>query len=159
MEIYNYEVLNGVATFDTEVKTYSDRLDWFNAHSGKYRLIVSEEKDSVQGYASLSPYHQRKAFFPTAEISVYVDKDCRGRGVGKALMRAILSIAKEEKSFAAIVAQIASENAVSKRMHEEFGFKYVGTLSDVGVKFGRFLSLDIYEYSLKSEFVSGGKLG
>lgn len=159
MEIYNYEVLNGTSTFDTEAKTYSERLKWFSAHTGKYRLIVSEENGIALGYASLSQYHPRKAFFPTAEISVYVNKNCRGRGVGKELMRGILSVAKKEKSFATIVAQITSENAVSKRLHEEFGFKYVGTINDVGFKFNRFLSLDIYEYSLKNEFVQGGTLG
>lgn len=159
MEIYNYEVLNGVSTFDTEVKTYDERLCWFKAHADKYRLIVSEENGKTLGYASLSPYNLRGAFYPTAEISVYVDKNCRGRGVGKALMRRMLSIAKEEKSFSTILAQITSENAVSKRLHEELGFKYVGTLNDVGFKFNRFLSLDIYEYSLKNESINGGNLG
>lgn len=148
-EIYNYEILNGVATFDVEKKTYEDRLSWFKAHGGKYRLIVSEENGVVEGYASLSPYHPRKAFECTAEISVYIGKEYRGRGIGKALAKEIMFAAEKEKNFVSIVSQIESSNAVSKRLHEELGFEYVGTLKDAGIKFGKRLSLDIYQYMLQ----------
>lgn len=145
-DIYNYEVLNGVATFDTDEKSYEDRLAWFNLHVGKYRLIVSEEGGIIKGYASLSPYHPRKAFCCTAEISVYVGKGYRGKGVGKALLKEILSLAEKDDAFISIVSQIESSNEISGRLHKELGFKYVGTIKDAGVKFKRRLSLDIYQY-------------
>jgi len=144
-EIYNYEVLNGVATFDVEARSYSDRLAWFNAHQGKYRLLVYDE-GVIKGYASLSRYHDRKAFDCTAEISVYVGKDFRGKGIGKALAKEVLFLAEKDKAFVSVVSQIEASNAVSRRLHEELGFKYVGTLKDAGIKFGKRLSLDIYQY-------------
>lgn len=146
MDIYNFEVLNGVATFDTDEKTYEERLAWFNLHVGKYRLIVFEEDKVIKGYASLSPYHPRRAFDCTAEISVYVGKDFRNSGVGKALMKEILSLAERDGEFISIISQIESSNAVSERLHKELGFKYAGTLKDAGFKFGKRLSLDIYQY-------------
>lgn len=145
-EIYNYEVLNGVATFDMDEKSFEDRLAWFNLHVGKYRLIVFEEEGIIKGYASLSPYHPRKAFGCTAEISVYVGNNFRGLGIGKALMRELLSLAEKDNAFISIISQIESSNVVSEKLHAEFGFKYVGTIKDAGVKFGKRLSLDIYQY-------------
>lgn len=149
MAIYNYEVLNGLATFDTRVKTYDERLSWFNAHSGKYRLSVYEEGGAVLGYASLSPYNERGAFSHTAEISVYVERNSRGKGIGKALMAEILSEAERDGEFSVVISQITAGNTVSRNLHAALGFKYAGTLDGVGFKFGKRLSLEIYEYFIR----------
>ncbi len=147
-DIYNYEILNNTATFDCDEKSYGDRVKWFNEHRGKYRLLVWDEDGTVGGYATLSVYNVRRAFFKTAEISVYIKKDFQGRGIGFALSEELLREAKEEKLFSTVVSQVTSDNFISKKLHKKLGFEYVGTLKDVGEKFGRSLSLDIYEYYL-----------
>jgi len=81
--IYNYEVLNGVATFDTEPKTYEERLEWLNHHSSKYPCIVVEKEGKTLAWGSLTQYSTRKAYDGTCEISIYVDKESRGMGLGK----------------------------------------------------------------------------
>lgn len=144
-EIYNYEILNGTSTFDTETKDEKYFLEWFKAHEGKYRIIVYEKDKVILGYASLSVYNARGAFSATSEISVYVKKNSRGKGIGTALMSEILREAKNENSFSAIISQITGDNIVSRLLHETFGFQFVGRLKKVGFKFGKPLDLDIYQ--------------
>ena len=71
-KIYNYAILNTVATFDTEIKTVEDQIQWFKGHSKNNPIIVAEEKGSVIGWAALSKYSTRCAYSNTAEISLYV---------------------------------------------------------------------------------------
>ena len=82
MDIYNEAILHTTATFDTEVKDMEDRKAWFAEHNGRYVIYVDVEDGKVAGYASLSCYRDRKAFDPAVEISIYVHKDYRGRGIG-----------------------------------------------------------------------------
>lgn len=145
-EIYNYQILNGTATFDTVVKDEEYFTELFNSHSGRYRLLVYEENGVVAGYASLSVYNKRGAFNGTSEISVYVGEGYRGRGIGKALVKEILRQAEEEKLFKVIISQITSKNAISKKLHEDMGFVFCGSLKGVGEKFSESLDLDLYEY-------------
>ena len=138
-EIYNYEVTNGVATFDIGEKSYEDRLKWFSEHKDHYPMLVAESEGEVTGYATLSQYRVRAAFNSTVEISVYIDKNHRKRGIATALMEAILKLAKEDEFIHTVVAVITSENEVSIRLHEKFGFTYCGEIKEVGKKFGRYL--------------------
>lgn len=145
MEIYNYEVTNGVATFDMEPKTLDERKEWFEAHTtSKYPLIVSEIGGKVAGYASLSKYRERAAYQTTVELSVYIGKDYRGQGVASALMKDILELARQEESIHTIVSVITAGNEVSTRLHQKFGFEYCGTIPEVGMKFGRYLGVEHY---------------
>lgn len=140
-EIYNYEINNGVATFDIGEKSYEDRLNWFNEHKDHYPMLVAEENEEVMGFATLSCYRQRAAFNSTVEISVYVDINHRKKGVATALMEAILNVAREDSEIHTVVAVITSENVVSIKLHEKFGFTYCGEIKEVGKKFGRYLGV------------------
>lgn len=145
MDIYNDAIRTTTATFDTEEKSYEDRVVWFEEHKGKYKIFVYEDAGQVKGYASLSRYRDRKAFDPTTEISVYIHKDYRGQHIGTALMEAILEYARGQKEIDTVVSLITSENAASIRLHETFGFAYCGQIRNAGVKFGKKLNLSIYE--------------
>ena len=72
MEIYNDAVENTTATFDTEKRRLDKQLDWFNKHKSNHPVIVGEENGIVKGWASLSPWSERKAYDGTVEVSVYV---------------------------------------------------------------------------------------
>ena len=82
MDIYNYEVLHGTATFDIHPKDLSERMVWFQEHQERnHPLIVAEMEDGrVAGYASLSSYREKEAYAATAELSVYIAVECRGKG-------------------------------------------------------------------------------
>lgn len=140
-EIYNYEINNGVATFDIGEKSYKDRLNWFNEHKNHYPMLVAEDEGEVMGFATLSCYRQRAAFDSTVEISVYVDVNHRKKGIATALMEAILKIAREDSEIHTVVAVITSENQVSIKLHEKFGFVHCGEIKEVGKKFGRYLGV------------------
>ncbi len=144
-KIYNYEVLNGVATFDIHPKTTVERAEWFGAHSKEiHPIFVAEENGEVVGYASLSPYRDKEAYNATVELSVYTDPYFRGHGIGISLMREILDFAKKSSEIHTVVSVITSGNEVSVHLHEKFGFEFCGHLSEVGMKFGKYQSTDTY---------------
>lgn len=146
LDIYNYEVLNGVATFDLQPKTLEERMVWFEEHNIKnHPLIVAVVDGEIAGYASLSPYRTKEAYVSTVELSVYVDRSFRGRGVATALMEAILKLAREDERTHIVVSVITHGNEASEKLHKKFGFDYSGTLHEVGVKFGRYLDIDNFE--------------
>ena len=148
LDIYNYEVKNGIATLDINPKTLTDWEKWYDNHNiNNHPLIVCEDEGEVAGYATLSSYREKEAYKSTVELSVYVSPRHRQKGVGTLLMEEILRLAREDEETHTVVSVITSGNAASCRLHEKFGFTFCGTIKEVGVKFGRFI--DIENYSLK----------
>ncbi len=145
-EIYNYEVVHGTATFDMTPKSVAERHQWFDAHNrDAHPLIVSEDDDGlVIGYASLSSYGAKDAFKTTAELSVYVDQNHRGAGIGRALTLAILDMARQEGQLHLIVSVITSGNQASCALHRVLGFEYQGSIPEIAQKFGKYLGVDFY---------------
>ena len=73
LDIYNYEVVNGVATLDLEPRTLTEWQEWFAAHQTvEHCIFVGLIDDVVVGYASLSPYRTKDAFKSTVELSIYI---------------------------------------------------------------------------------------
>lgn len=145
MEIYNDAVLHTTATFDTEIKNIEDRRVWYEEHTGRYVIYIYEENGIVAGYASLSRYRDRKAFDPAVELSIYIHKDYRGRGIGRSLMRETLSYAEHCSEIETVISLITSGNETSIHLHKAFGFSYCGQIRHAGVKFGKELNLNAYE--------------
>lgn len=147
LDIYNYEVEKGVATLDINKKTLEDWEKWYDNHNiENHPLIVCETDGEVAGYATLSAYREKEAYKSTVELSVYVSPFHRKKGVGTALMDAIITMAKEDESIHTVVSVITAGNEASRRLHEKFGFAFCGTIREVGEKFGRYV--DIENYSL-----------
>ena len=145
-EIYNDEVLCGVATLDLHPRTREDRVKWFEAHNvDNHPLIVAEEGGEVMGYASLSPYRDKEAYRSTVELSIYVGKAHRRKGAATCLMREILEMAKKDARTHLVVSVITAGNEASVSLHGRFGFTYCGTIHEVGEKFGRLLDIENYE--------------
>lgn len=146
LAIYNYEVEYGISTFDLSPKSMEERERWFDAHpGGDHPLIVAEKEGRVVGYASLSPYREKEAYRTTVELSLYVDREYRRRGIATALMEAILNLARENENLHTVVSVITAENESSIALHERFGFSPCGVIHDVGIKFGRYLSIANFE--------------
>lgn len=140
-EIYNDAVLNTIATFDTQPKSLDEQKAWFNEHGMKYPLMVAEIDGAVTGWASLSRWSGRCAYANTAEISVYVSRTHRGKGIGKQLTREIVAEG-QRVGLHTVIARIADGNEVSIRLHESAGFKHIGIMREVGEKFGKLI--DVY---------------
>lgn len=147
MEIYNYEVLNGVATFDLNVRNLEERMEWFRQHNvGNHPLIVAEQDGQVAGYASLSSYRDKEAYAATVELSVYVAPSFRRQGVARQLIAHILEDARSRDDIHTVISVITAGNEASVKLHKEFGFVYSGILYEVGEKFGG--KLDVVNYQL-----------
>ena len=106
--IYNEQVLNGVATFDTEPKSLTERQTWFDSHRHpRYPLVSAVVDGQVAGWGSLSPFHTRPAYSPTTEFSVYVHIDYRGLGIGSSILADLLR--RAERRYIGL--RCAAENA------------------------------------------------
>ena len=142
-EIYNYEVINGVATLDLWEKTLDERREWFFSHNvDNHPLIVCETDGRVAGYATLSSYREKEAYSSTVELSVYVGHEFRRRGIATRLMAEILDMARKDERTHNVVSVITGGNEASVKLHDKFGFTFCGTIPEVGAKFGRMLDID-----------------
>lgn len=126
-EIYAGGIATGHATFETEVPSYES---WDRSHLEVCRL-VAEDGGRVAGWAALSPVSDRCVYGGVAEVSIYVDADARGKGVGTALFRRLIECS-EARGFWTLQAGIFPENEASVRLHEKLGFRRVGLRERLG---------------------------
>ncbi|GGS50015.1 MULTISPECIES: GNAT family N-acetyltransferase [Streptomyces] len=149
--IYNHYVRETAITFDTASFTPEERRPWLLSHpeDGPHRLMVATEPQSqrILGYATSSPYRPKPAYVTSVETSVYVAPDAGRRGIGTLLYDALFRALAGEDVHRAY-AGIAQPNEASTRLHERFGFRYVGTYGEVGRKFGRYWDVAWYEKRL-----------
>ena len=97
---------------------------------------MSKEASALVGYASLSRWSERRAYEDTAETSFFVKSEFRGRGVGRQLKEAIIAEARRLK-FHSLIARVAQGSEESLHLNLDMGFVLVGTLREVGCKFGK----------------------
>lgn len=143
--IYDDAVLKTTATFDTQPRTPEHHRRWFDAHKDpKHPVIVGELGGRVIGWASLSSWSDRCAYDETAEDSIYIAEEARGKGAGKALLAELLAQGRAA-GLHTVLARITGESAASIRLHESFGFSRVGVMRQVGRKFGRLLDVSMYQ--------------
>lgn len=146
-EIYNEAILTTTATFDTKPQTVAQRLKWFRKHNKRHPIVVAEVHSKVVGWASLSPWSDRAAYADTAETSFYVKSEYRGRGIGGKLKAGILEEARRS-GFHSLVAQIADGSGASLHLNKAAGYRHVGTLKEVGRKFGRLIDVHVMQKML-----------
>lgn len=146
--IYDREVLHGIATFMTVPYTGEEWRAWLAAHAGpRYPALVAVEDGVVLGWASLGPWSPRQAYDRAAESSVYVAPGAQGRGVGRALMEAIIAGAGAQ-GVGVIIARVVDQNGASVRFHERLGFETVGVMRRIGEKFGSLLDVRVMDLHL-----------
>ncbi len=145
--IYNEAIRTTTATFDTEPKTVEDRLAWFDAHGDRHPILVAERDGTVVGWSSLSRWSDRCAYDDTAETSFYVASAHRGEGIGRALKAATVAEARR-LGYHSLIARVAEGSDASLHLNREAGFTLVGTLKQVGMKFGRRLDVHILQMLL-----------
>ena len=107
-------------------------------------LVAESVEGVVLGYASYGPWRDFDGYRHTAEHSVYVRETARGQGIGRNLMEALIAEARS-RGIHVLVAGIEAENTASILLHHKMGFLDVGTLHEVGTKFGRWLDLTFME--------------
>ena len=127
LAIYRAGIETGNATFETTVPAWPV---WDAAHLAGHRF-VAVDAGRVLGWAALSPVSDRCVYAGVAENSVYVHPEARGRGVGTALLRALVA-STEAAGIWTLQTGIFPENAASVALHEKAGFRVVGRRERLG---------------------------
>lgn len=143
-EIYNEAIRTTTATFDTIPKTRDEQLHWFDSHGPQHPILVAERNGRVVGWVCLSKWSDRPAYDETAETSFYVKQEHRGKGIGRRLKAAIIDEGRR-LGVHSLIARVAEGSEESLHLSETFGFTQVGTLKEVGRKFGRLLDVHLLQ--------------
>jgi phosphinothricin acetyltransferase len=138
--IYNLEVTESTVTFDLVPRTPEDQHAWLAEHGGVHPAVVAESGGEVVAFGSLAPYRSRPAYATTVEDSVYVRRDCRGLGCGRAVVSELVRLATLH-GFHAVMARVVGGHEASIGLHRACGFELVGVEREVGRKFGRWLDV------------------
>ena len=123
--IYNEGIADRVATFETEPRTPEQIARQLADKGDRYPTVVVDRGGQIVAWASAGSYRNRPAYAGVAEHSVYVARDARGTGAGRAALEGLIR-AYAQRGFWKIVSRIFPENTASIRLHERCGFRVVG---------------------------------
>jgi len=159
--IYNLEVTESTVTFDLVPRSLAEQQAWLAKHAGVYPAVVAVDGGSVVAFGSLAPYRSRPAYATTVEDSVYVRRDQRGRGFGRAVLAELLRLGTGH-GFHAVMGRIVGGHRASIALHTALGFELVGVEREVGRKFGRWLDVVVMQRLLGEPLQrsdAGGSVG
>jgi len=139
IEIINDAILNSTALYDYNIRTLNTQEAIFEEKLQKgFPVIVAESNNEVVGFGYYSEFRFREAYKFTVEHSVYANKNCIGKGIGKLLLSELIERAKKQ-NLHTMIGVIDSENTNSIDFHKKFGFEEVGFIKESGFKFDRWL--------------------
>src|SRR5271156_3151246 len=142
LDILNHAIVNSTALYDYRPRSPESIRSWFEAkRKGAFPVIGAIEDDgTLTGFASYGTFRVWPAYKYTVEHSVYVHHAHRGKGLGRELMKHLISRAGRD-GYHVLVGAIDAENQTSIALHEKLGFTHSGTIRHAGFKFGRWLDL------------------
>jgi L-amino acid N-acyltransferase len=141
LTIYNEVIRNTTAVYSDEEVTLSNREAWFDSKAaGGFPVLVAHDDSGVLGFGTFGEFRGWPCYRYSVEHSVHVRADCRSRGIGRALILALLDAAAGMQKHV-MVGGIDADNAVSIGLHRSLGFRVVAHMHEVGFKFGRWLDL------------------
>jgi len=144
VEIYNSTIPSRMVTADTDFVSAESKQKWFFAHNPHKRplwVVENQEKD-ILAWVSFQSFYGRPAYDATVEVSIYVDENYRGKGLGKQILEYALQKAPEY-GFKTILGFIFAHNEPSLRLFYHFGFEDWGNLPKVAELDGREIDLKI----------------
>ena len=129
--IYEKGIATDNATFQTSAPSWEE---WDSSHLGTCR-VIAEENGSLLGWAALTPVSSRCVYAGVAEVSVYVHPEQSGKGIGLALLEALVTLSEAEGIWT-LQTDIFPENIGSLRIHEKAGFRTLGVREKIGKQNG-----------------------
>jgi phosphinothricin acetyltransferase len=147
--IYDHAVRHGTASFEIEPPDAAEMARrWQALVEAGYPYLVAEIAGAVAGYAYAGPYRPRPAYRWSVEDSVYVAPHMHRRGVGAALLDRLI-VEAEQRGYRQMIAVIGdSAQTASIALHRAAGFRPIGTIENVGFKFGRWLDSVLMQRAL-----------
>ena len=151
LDIFNEAILNSTALFEYEPRTVEKMQAWFELkQAGIFPVIgLVDEHGNLAGFASMGNFRPFPANKYTVEHSVYVHKDFRGEGLGRRLLELIVEAARQ-RDIHVMIGGITADNRASIELHKKLGFVHVGTLPEVGFKFGHWQDLAFYQLTFET---------
>ncbi len=149
LAIFNDAIVNSTALYDYTPRPPESMVTWFETkRRGGFPVLGLEDAEGrLLAFASYGTFRAWPAYKYSVEHSVYVHREHRGKGLGPAIMQALIEAARRN-GVHAMIGGIDAANAASIALHQRLGFKHVGTLPEVGFKFGRWLDLAFYQLLL-----------
>ncbi|MBA4098982.1 MAG: GNAT family N-acetyltransferase [Rhodospirillum sp.] len=148
LAIYNDAVLTTTAVYDYQPRSSEQQAAWFKSKQEHgLPVLVAEDGGAIVGFASYGPFRPWPAYLHTVENSLYVAPEQRGRGIGTALLPALIQRAAE-RGLHTMIAGIDATNEASLRLHAKFGFERLAQFREVGWKFERWLDLAFLQLML-----------
>src|ERR671918_1154100 len=122
--IYNEGIRDRLATLETEERTPAERLAWLEARGERHPVLVAEREGAIAGWGSLNSFNPRPAYMHVADFSIYVGREARGAGIGRALLAALIERARE-LGYHKLVLAAFPQNEAGMRLYARFGFREV----------------------------------
>jgi L-amino acid N-acyltransferase YncA len=142
--IYNQGIQDRIATLEEDQKDIGYMTEWFNNHKARFAVIVIEQNDEIVGWASLNSYSNRSAYAGVADLSIYIKRDYRGRGVGSLLLKELECFAILNQ-FHKIVLFTFAFNSLGQGLYRKNGYREVGVFKNQGKLDGVFVDVMIME--------------
>jgi phosphinothricin acetyltransferase len=140
-EIYNQGIADRIATFETEPRAAADIAAWF---APRHLIVVAETNAGPVAFAASFPYSNRPCYRGIGEFSVYVQRDYRGRGAGRAVLAALIEAARAA-GLHKLTSRVFPENAASRVLLKGLGFEEIGIHRRHGQLDGRWRDCVIVE--------------
>jgi phosphinothricin acetyltransferase len=145
VKIYNQGIEDKIATLETVLRTTADMEKWFLNRSDKHKVVVITDKaDKVLGWASLNAFNSRCCYSGVADISVYIERDMRTKGLGTKLLNYLIEVAKQQ-DFHKLVLSMFKFNRAARNLYLSLGFREVGTYINQGILDGKWVDITIME--------------
>jgi phosphinothricin acetyltransferase len=141
LDVFDEGMRAGNATFETRVPEWDE---WDARHSAEHRFVALDDAGDVLGWAAVGPVSSRAAYAGVVELSVYVAGRAQGRGVGGALVRAVVA-STESGGIWTVQSGVFRENSASLALHERHGFRVVGVRERIGRRDGRWRDVVLLE--------------
>jgi L-amino acid N-acyltransferase YncA len=151
--IYNEAIAERTSTFETRLRTADDIAAWFDDF---HPIVVAELDGSIVAYAATFTYRNRECYRGIAEFSVYVDRNYRGRGAGRAVLSALFESC-ERAGFWKLVSRIFPENVGVRALNKKMGVREVGVYEKHGQLDGVWRDVIIVERLLPANIHSSSK--
>ena len=142
--IYNQGIEDRIATLETELRTPEERRQWMAARAPRHPVVAAVTDGQVVGWGSLNPFNPRPAYDNVVDLSVYVERGWRGRGVGRVLLRRLLALAKT-LGYHKMVLATFPYNEAGVTLYKKMGFTTVGVYHEQGQIDGRWVDVLIME--------------
>ena len=142
--IYNQGIEDRLATLETELRTPDERRQWLAARGPRHPVFVAETDEMVVGWSSLNVYNPRPAYQYVADLSIYIERGWRGKGVGRRLLEHLLEQARA-LGYHKMMLSAFPFNASGVALYERMGFTRAGVFHEMGQLDGRWVDTLVME--------------